>query len=305
MEKVKKIILKIPLVKILARWRAARKVWRFYRPLINKLPTPPSPPKKILFYPDRAVVNNPIFLMMYVLGYKAVFDINDDYAIAMRWEDSTFKLLNPELVQIAKHKKVVNLHCTDISKQRVDEAFRQVFGYGTEIDPLTFEGIALRKGNMNYKKDGQQIQCPIDSKEEGYIYQIVINNQFDEKYVMDYRVPVFNGVIPVVYQKLIAIEQRFTDITEKAYVKEPQEVFSMEEMDKIAALCKLMKVEYAELDILRNKDDGKIYIVDVNDTPGALPGNKRLLEGIDVFEQGGRQKAVEKLAITFYQQFMK
>ena len=66
-----------------------------------------------------------------------------------------------------------------------------------------------------------------------------------------------------------------------------------------------MKVEYAELDVLRNRDNGKIYVVDVNDTPGAPPGHRRLSEGIDVFEQGGRQEAVEKLAVAFYEQFVK
>ncbi len=302
---INKFLKKIPYGKIILDKYYNYKTWQLYKPLIKKLQPSLSPPKTILIYPKPLFSSNPLALILYVLGYKITTNPYSNYDLVMRWEDQTFKPTSDILVEIAKTKKVINLNSNDISKKNVDRVFRKIFGYHTEIDPLTFEGIALQKGNLNFKKDGQEIQCPIEKVEDGYIYQIVINSRFDEKYVEDFRVPVFKNTIPFVYQKLISVQHRFSDLTEKAYLKSTQEVFSADEISKIIQLCQEMKVEYAELDILRNRDDGKIYIVDVNDTPGAPPGNKRLMEGIDVFEHGARQEAIEKLAITFYEQFVK
>jgi len=39
----------------------------------------------------------------------------------------------------------------------------------------------------------------------------------------------------------------------------------------ISEFCSRIGLDYGELDVLRNKDDGKIYIVDVNYTPWGPP----------------------------------
>jgi hypothetical protein len=55
----------------------------------------------------------------------------------------------------------------------------------------------------------------------------------------------------------------------------PGEVFSPEEMQRIAAFSREMGLDWGAIDALRHRADGKLYIVDANKTdmgpPIALP----------------------------------
>src|SRR3954454_7156229 len=44
-------------------------------------------------------------------------------------------------------------------------------------------------------------------------------------------------------------------------------VFTPEEVRQILAFARAMGVDYGEFDILRDRSDGRIYVVDVNKTP--------------------------------------
>ena len=44
---------------------------------------------------------------------------------------------------------------------------------------------------------------------------------------------------------------------------------SAEEQTQICQFCKEFRLDYGELDVMRNQDDGQIYIVDVNNTPSS------------------------------------
>jgi hypothetical protein len=290
-----------PLGKAYNDWKKKKEL----KALSAKLELGNLPARKILIYPTPIMRRTPFWHIVHLLNFKITTNIHGDYDLVMNWNDTTFKQPSPQLIEIAKNKQVINLYSTDISKTRVGTVFEQIFGYNTEIDPLTFEGLAVEKGDINAKKSASIVRCPIKERKEGFIYQLVINNIQDENYVSEYRVPVFKDLIPFVYFKFISAKKRFSDVTEKAFIKEATEVFNEEEINKIIALCREMNVEYAELDILRNKDDGKIYIVDVNDTPGSLPGHRKLdEEGIDVFGKGKRQEALLRLAKAFYDKFL-
>ena len=41
-------------------------------------------------------------------------------------------------------------------------------------------------------------------------------------------------------------------------------------MAKILAVCREMGLDYGELDVLRDREDGRLYILDVNDTPSGI-----------------------------------
>lgn len=302
---ISKFLRNISITKKLVDYRYNAQAWNYYKPFTKKIMPPLSPPKKVLVYPNKLWKSNPLYLILHTLDYQITYNPDDNYDLVIQRADITYKQAEPVLLDIAKTKKVINIGCKDISKETVVKLFTEIFGYGMEIDPLTYQGKALRKGNDNFRKDGIEINCPIPKKEDGYVYQKIINTIVDENYVEDFRVPVFGNNIPCVYRKLISLKRRFSDITEKAFLMETKEVFSEEEIQKILQLCQAMGVEYGELDVLRNKDDGKIYVVDVNDTPGAPPGHKRLLEDNDVFGEGERQMAMQKMAIAFHEQFIK
>jgi glutathione synthase/RimK-type ligase-like ATP-grasp enzyme len=73
------------------------------------------------------------------------------------------------------------------------------------------------------------------------------------------------------------------------------DVLSPEEVERIIRFCRRMGLDYGELDVLRHRDDGRIYIVDVNTTPWGPP--------IQLSTQGKRA-ALLKLATTFKAAFV-
>lgn len=228
--------------------------------------------RTIVVYPDFPSKKTTIFKIAKSLGYRLTNKPVSNADIVIYFDDIT--AADAQLPgNLTEHGKVVNIHCTDISKVKVDQVHQQVFGYNTFIDPSSYHGIAVQKSDINALHDGKVIQCPVttnlDSKS---VYQVLIDNTFNDELVMDYRVPVYDGDIPLLYCKYKSIEKRFTnDVTYSKLETDISSVFDKIEVDKIIAFTKSMKVEFCELDVLRNKTDGRIYIIDVNKTPYGPP----------------------------------
>jgi hypothetical protein len=282
--------------------------WRKRRELnpISKKIKLGLPRRKVLIYPDEPFRWSPLWSILHLLNFKITTDISDNYDMAISWDDATFKEVKPQLSIIAKQKPIINLHSTDISKKRVDALFEKVFGYGITVDPLTYHGLALQKGNINAQQSGKPVQLPLTNPQEDCVYQLIIPHQYDDKYVLDYRVPVFKDYIPFVYEKFVLIQDKFISFGAKVNLKETDEVFTNDEISKMIQMCKEMGIEYAELDVMRSTDNGKIYVVDVNDTPGSFPGQSRLEEdGVDIYEAGKKEEAIIRLTKAFQDKFLK
>jgi len=167
-----------------------------------------------------------------------------------------------------------NGHCLDISKSTLDRHHREVFGYGLSVDPTTHEGPMLEKSEGNAVHDGREIQGPLspDQVRSGKVYQRIIDNRTDNGLYEDLRVVVIDGQVPMVYRKRKSEEVRFTNETaEVDLVESPKNVLFEPEMAQILALSSKMRAEFAELDVLRDCQDGRIYCVDLNPTPYGPP----------------------------------
>ena len=151
------------------------------------------------------------------------------------------------------------------------------------------------KSDENAMHDGVKITCPINSKEVGKIYQILIDNSFNSTHVVDIRVPVFRGKIPLVYLKYKTNEKRFTNEVDYTELKTTEEALTIEECRAIAAFCEGMSVDFAELDVLRHNATGKIYVIDVNNTPYGPPSGMKANES---------KRAVEILSKAFNKEFL-
>jgi hypothetical protein len=193
------------------------------------------------------------------------------FDLAFSWEDTTFRKKQTVLERFNPNK-IINLNCTDISKERISDSFKKVFKYDLEVDPTSYKGECVMKNNLNAKHDGFIIKCPVNNLEEGYVYQKVLNNIVDDKLVMDIRVPILNEEIPLVYLKYKLIEDRFTNDIVKSQIASVNEYITEEEIRMIKEFCNVIGLDYGELDVLRNNNDRKIYIVDVNYTPWGPPG---------------------------------
>ena len=167
-----------------------------------------------------------------------------------------------------------NGHCLDISKSTLDRHHHAAFGYGVNVDPTIHEGPMLEKSEGNAVHDGSEIQGPLspDQLKPGKVYQRIIDNRTEGGLFEDLRVVVIHGEVPVVYRKRKAGAVRYTNETAEVDLAEsPETVLSESEIDQIGSLSAKMCAEFAELDVLRDRQDGRIYCVDLNPTPYGPP----------------------------------
>lgn len=175
--------------------------------------------------------------------------------------------------------RTLNGGCTDISKSHVARTFESVFGYGLSLDPAETNALYLEKGEENGVHDAQVRTSP-RAPEPGRVYQKLIDNKTADGTVLDYRCPTVFGGIPLVFLKERPIDQRFANLNTRVRMAKPEDCFSAEELARIKTFCTAMRLDWGGLDILRDANDGRIYIVDVNKTdmgpPLALPIKEKL-----------------------------
>jgi len=173
----------------------------------------------------------------------------------------------------------INRDCTDISKTRVAKVFEDVFDYGLNVDPRTATPPFICKSEFNGRHDGYVSHTNIEPQ-PGWVYQKLIQTETPDKTVLDLRCPTVFGGIPLIYLKERPIKKRFENMNSRVRLAKTEDYLSNKERKLITKFCKVMKLDWGGLDILRDANDGKIYIVDVNKTdmgpPLALPLKEKL-----------------------------
>lgn len=175
-----------------------------------------------------------------------------------------------------------NQGCTDITKTRVARVFEEVFGYGLAVDPAAALGPVVEKGESNGIHDGRVVEAPCPPR-PGKTYQRLVDNGsalLGEAYVDDLRTPCVGGKPVLVFIKRRARSDRFANHNCSCCLAAPEAVFSAEEIAAIGRFCAAMQLDWGGLDILRDRADGRLYIVDVNKTdmgpPIVLPLGRKL-----------------------------
>lgn len=223
---------------------------------------------KLLIYPNRPTAKHKLTNILALLNIEPVYDIvKYPGARGIRYDFRT------ESYENANHW-AINGMLTNVQKDYVDLIFSQVFGYSTFINPLTHQGVCVKKGNGQCTKDGQVFRCPIVA-EEGYIYQKLIDARIDLTHLQVIHVPVFiwgkQEAIPFVWTVTKHVRWTFKDplfmYSKRIKCHETSELFSRDEIVRILEFSVQMGINWAELDVLRDSD-GRIYIIDVNNIPG-------------------------------------
>lgn len=177
-------------------------------------------------------------------------------------------------------KPSFNIGCFDIRKSVVARVFEETFGYGLEIDPHAWHGPAVEKSEGNGKHDGRIVVCPLTEPRRDFVYQRLIDNTFDGRDHVDIRTPIVGGQIPFVYLKRRHGEMRFTNENYRVDLVDTNAMLSREEQDQIIDFAANMRLDFGGIDVLRDRGDGRIYIVDANKTdmgpPSALKSQDKL-----------------------------
>jgi hypothetical protein len=158
----------------------------------------------------------------------------------------------------------INAGCADISKSRVARAFAAAAGYPLALDPQTHVGVAVEKSEENGRHDGRLVTCPT-APLPGKVYQHLVDSAvgdtaFDLRTTVIARRPLF------VLEKTKPAADRFSIHNATVTYRELGEVFSADEIALITRFAAEMQLDWAALDILRDRTTGRIYVVDVNKT---------------------------------------
>ena len=228
------------------------------------------PARRITFFPELPAEMSVMRKLCLRLGFGVTTDLKADTLATFKWCDQT--VFDPTVYFSPQADRTCfNLHCTDISKGHVAEVFAEVFGYDLAVDPTIHDGLILKKSEINAAHDGQVLQGPLSHRTSGFSFQRLIDNQVSNRFFLDSRVPVFGGRLPFVYFKLRDIDTRFESYIPHAVVTETDNVFSAEEQERLVEFTRRMGLDYGELDVLRDRTDDRIYVVDCNNTPSGPP----------------------------------
>jgi hypothetical protein len=164
-----------------------------------------------------------------------------------------------------RHVKAFNFGVGDVSKSTVARVMEQAFGYPLAIDPATHVGDAVEKGEGNGLHDGRLVQCPMQPA-PGKAYQRVIKTEGADGWAYDLRTACVAGRPVVVFLKQKPAAARFSIQNTSVVVKAPEDVFSAAERAQLERFCAAMKLDWGGLDVLREHESGRLYVVDVNKT---------------------------------------
>jgi len=249
-------------------------------------------PLTVLFSPSPPTHRSVAEKVCRHLGYQVVSGSADLPAdVGFYWDIKTWRSPAAALVTRAEAMPVLNLRCSDFSKRRVDEVFAQVSGRSLGLDPRTTSGRFVAKSDANAAHDGVVVNGPLPAASPTQAYQSLINNQVDANTVVDLRTPIYGGAVTVVYRLYRPLANRFAIDDSAAELAEPADVFTPTELTMLSRFAEAFGMDCGELDVLRDRDTGLIWVVDANPTPWGPP---RLLTPVDM------AAATERLAGAFH-----
>lgn len=228
------------------------------------------PRRRVLVLGDLAhcLAGATLFGMMKALRVELTDDLDSDYCCAIKWSPWSAYQIPPE-VRARVRTRIINdthFHC---AKRNVEACFAAEFGYGTHVDPTRHQGPMAVKSNRNAVHDGRVIQGPISAEAlaPDCIYQRLVANEVGHGATEDLRVVVMGRRLPVVVVKYRSLDERFSTLQLHARAVSPRLVMTEDEITRTIRFTQRLGLEYGELDALRDGSDGRLYIVDANNTP--------------------------------------
>lgn len=213
--------------------------------------------------PDALRLPESLWKVLARLGLRVVARPDRRVALAVHWSLAT---VSPAPLVPG----MVNGACRDISKRRLETAMHAALGYGLAADPRVAGAPLVAKSDENARHDGRVVRPPI-SPEPGVVYQRLIDTADPRGVLEELRVVVVGDALPVVYVKRRPASDRFGQGPATARLAGALDVMDADEAAGILRVCAHMGLEMGELDVLRDRADGRLYVVDANRTPWGPP----------------------------------
>lgn len=152
----------------------------------------------------------------------------------------------------------INRHCRNLSKSHVETCFKETFGYRSFVPPNE-RGKKVIKSEQNAVHDGRIVEEPYTLK-DGEICQ-----RFIDTGLIEHRPVIVWGEVVCVL-----VKEKYSTFGNgaKKFSTKPPDILSQSTRERIKNFCGLLGMDYGELDMLKDRKDGRWYIVDANQCPG-------------------------------------
>lgn len=191
------------------------------------------------------------------------------------WTKNESQEIRPDRLPVGS--VVLNAYPLSVRKSHVQKCFARIFGREISVDPATHHGPCVEKSEGNAAHDGRVIECPVPPEQisSTKVYQRLVQNIAGEhegtSLVCDFRLPVIGNTVPFAYVKFRPQESRFSNSNTFCRLVAVSDVISSDEKHGVLSLAREMRLDYGEIDILRDFRTGLIYVVDVNNRPFGPP----------------------------------
>lgn len=210
-------------------------------------------------------------------------------------EDADLAYYHQDETRVPGAPDALNGRCTDIGKAHVAATWEAVAGYPLAVDPLQWAGPMMSKSDANATHDGRLEEGPLRDLVPGRVYQRLIDNRVDDREIMDLRPCVVGDEIAFCYLRYRPIASRFPNENNRVVRVAAATVLSGDEIALVLRFARAIGLDVGEIDVLRDRADGRIYGVDVSKTPHS-PG--------DYFLNASGFGAMRLAAAAFRRQFL-
>jgi hypothetical protein len=233
-----------------------------------------SAQRSLFFYPDQPSYNDLLEGVRQYAGWeRASSPETADWCVLYR--DATWVALPEDDPYAGVAPSWINGRCRDISKRTVQRVFADVFGYPLAIDPLTHQGLCVRKSNVNAVKGRKVLVAPIPEDEisDADVYERLVDGLVPGLGRIELSPIVVGGTVVSVLRSITTDGMRtgrpgkLLDVS----VVIPTSDFSQQELEQIGEFCEAMGLDFGKLDIIRDRVDQRLYILDANKTPHYNP----------------------------------
>lgn len=221
----------------------------------------PEDAPAVSFYPMRLEPTAALAHVLTRLGVR-IGHFGAPVELTVAWETGTW-LKDIDFRRLPND--ALNRHCVDISKTTVDRVWADLAGYSISLDPLWTTGPLVVKPDQNGRRAGRVVEGPLRERKTGRVYEKLIDSRDGDK-IWSTRVALMCGRIVNAYAKWRPYPQWFRG-HEMTVPVAPDELFSADEQRLMLQFAVAIGMEYGELDVLRDKESGLIYVVDANRTP--------------------------------------
>jgi hypothetical protein len=216
----------------------------------------------VSFYPMRPGPKSSLGHILPRVGAKIAHSARTD-GVLFAWDTGTF--FRPHaLRELPAH--ALNRYCLDISKSNVDRVWQLAAGYSISVDPLATEGALVEKPEINGLHGGRVVNGPLLESRRGMVYQKLVDARVDERRILQLRPVIIGGRIVLTYAKWREYPHWFKG-TELTVPTSSDDLLSQNEQHLLERFARLIGLDYGELDVLRDRQSGLIYVVDANRTP--------------------------------------